>query len=78
MSAKAPRVSTGAPPTLRVRLISTATPPIPISSAIPRRMVNVWVRRKKISERAMNAGMVARTTAAMPEGTRCSAQNSRP
>ena len=76
--AMAPSVSTGAPPTFSVRLINTATPPIPIRRAIPRRAVKACVRRKKISDSAMNAGIVASTTAAIPEGTLCSAQNSRP
>jgi hypothetical protein len=31
-----------------------------------------------ISDSAMNAGMVASMTAATPDGTRCSAQNSSP
>jgi hypothetical protein len=31
-----------------------------------------------ISARAMNTGIVAIITAAIPEGTRCSAQNNRP
>ena len=36
------------------------------------------VPRSAISDSAINAGMVAIMTAATPEGTRCSAQNSRP
>ena len=40
--------------------------------------VSRCVRSITISDSAMNAGIVASITAAMPEGTRCSAQNSSP
>ena len=78
ISATAPARSMGAPPRPSERLISTATPPIPIRSATARRPVSLWVRRNRISDSAMNAGIVAIMTAAMPEGTRCSAQNNSP
>src|SRR5947207_5992114 len=76
--ATAPTGSMGAPLRLNQGLISTATPAIPIKSAVTKRTVSLWVRRKMISESAINTGIVAIMTAAMPEGTRCSAQNSSP
>ncbi len=77
-SATAPALLIGAPPRYNEWLISTATPPIPTRSASARRIVSLWVRRTRISDSAMNTGIVAIMTAAMPEGTRCSAQNNSP
>lgn len=80
-SAAAPKRSTGASAMAcnpLLRSTSTATPPIPIESATASRAVILRVRKRKISESAMNAGMVASTIAALPEGTRVSAQKSRP
>ena len=76
--AVAPSLSIGAPPRFSVWLISTPTPPMPSRSARARRTVSRCVRRKIISQSAMNTGIMASITAAMPDGTRCSAQNSRP
>src|SRR5208282_1573855 len=56
----------------------TATPAMPTSSAIPNLRLSRWVLRIAISEIVMNAGIVAITTAATPEGTRFSAQNKSP
>ena len=78
ISATAPSLSIGAPPRLSVWLISTPTPPMPIRSAAAKRIVSRCVRRKIISHSAMKTGIVASITAAMPDGTRCSAQNSKP
>ena len=77
ISATAPDLSIGVPPRFNEWVISTATPPIPIKSAIAKRTVTVCVRKKMISESAMNTGTVAIMTAAMPEGTRCSAPKQR-
>jgi hypothetical protein len=77
-SASAPDASIGTSPRPRERLTSTATPPIPIASANASRMVSLCVPRKRISERAMNAGMVAIMTAVIPDGTRRSAQKTIP
>src|SRR5258706_5442341 len=74
----APAVSIGAAPRFNELLISAATPAIPIKRARARRVVSFWVRRKNISDSAINAGIVAIMTAAIPEGTRCSAQNNTP
>ncbi len=78
ISATAPSLSIGAPPRSSERLISTPTPASPIKRADPKRTVSLCVRRKIISDNAINAGIVAIITAVMPEGTRCSAQNSNP
>src|SRR5437762_4042366 len=56
ISATAPALSIGAPPRLNEWLVSTATPPIPVKSAIARRSVSFCVRRKMISDSAMNTG----------------------
>src|SRR5258706_214951 len=78
ISAAAPRVSIGAPLKCNHGAISMATPAIPIRSAAPNRNVSCWVLRKITSDKDMNTGMVANMTAAMPDGTRCSAQNNDP
>ena len=77
-SAIAPDVLIGTSPRFSERFTSTATPPMPIRSAQARRTVSRCVPRKRISERTMNTGMVANMTAAIPDGTRCSAQKSSP
>src|SRR5262245_25549293 len=43
ISATAPILSIGAPPTFNERLINTATPPIPIKSAKANRRLSLWV-----------------------------------
>ncbi len=78
ISAAAPSVSIGAPLSRNHGLISMATPAIPITSAVPKRRVSRWVLRKTTSDSDISTGMVANMTAAMPEGTRCSAQNNDP
>ena len=79
-SATAPARSMGTSPKLRLseRLTKTDTPPIPIKRASASRNVSRCVRRMTISESVMKTGMVASMTAAIPEGTRCSAQNNKP
>jgi len=74
----APIVSIGTPPRFSEWLIMIATPPMPIRSAKAKRNVSFWVRRKTISDSAINTGVVAIITVAMPDGTRCSAQNNNP
>src|SRR2546426_11164207 len=59
INARAPTLSIGAPPRFRERLISTATPPTPIKRAKAKRTVSLCVRRKMISDSAINTGMVA-------------------
>src|ERR1039457_6943669 len=59
IKAQAPAVSTGASPRLIECPTRTATPAIPTRRATPSRNVRRWVRRKTISPRAMNTGMVA-------------------
>lgn len=82
--AMAPNASMGAPPRFSVRLINMerlirmATPASPMNKDVARRRVSFCVLRMRISEMVMSAGIMAVTTAAMPEGTRCSAQKSRP
>jgi hypothetical protein len=78
ISATAPPRSIGAPPSLKVRLISAATPTNPIANEPPSRSVILCVRKTTISAIAINAGIVAIITAAIPDGTRCSAQNTSP
>ena len=58
--------------------MSTATPASPMSSATARRGVGRWVRRIRISEMAMNAGMVAIMTAGAYGAVMSSAYNARP
>src|SRR5581483_12189579 len=75
-SATAPAVSIDVP--RDEWLISTATPAMPINNATASRDVNVCVRSRATSKIVMKAGMVDNITAAIPEGTRCSAQNNNP
>jgi len=78
ISAHPPTASMGASPKFAVRLTRTATPPTPTPRATANRIVNCRVFKTAISEIAMNTGIVAIITAAIPEGTRRSAQNSNP
>src|SRR5882762_5275047 len=78
IGAAAPHVSIGAPLKCNHGAISMATPAIPIRRAVPKRNVSRCVPRKTTSDSDMNTGIVANMTAAMPEGTRCSAQNNDP
>ena len=74
-SAISPLRSSGTSPSEAQGLESTITPAIPIASPIARRNVSRCVRRNVISSSVMQTGIMARITAAMPDGTRCSAQN---
>src|SRR5579862_214921 len=56
----------------------TITPPTPNSEATTSRAVSRRLLMMNISESAMNTGIVAIITAAIPDGTRCSAQNNSP
>jgi hypothetical protein len=76
--AMAPHASMGTPPRFRVRLMRMATPASPMNKDAARRMVSFCVLRMRISEIVMSAGIMAVTMAAMPDGTRRSAQKSRP
>lgn len=77
-SAIAPDGSMALSPSPNEWLTSTTTPPIPTSSAKASRRVRRCVPRKKISDSAMNTGMVANMTAVTPDGTRVSAQKTSP
>src|SRR5580704_3401028 len=68
ISATAPSRSIGVPSRFNERLTSTPTPPRPITSAKAKRTVSLCVRRKIVSDSAINAGIVAIMTAAIPEG----------
>ena len=78
IKAVAPIGSIGASPKFDEWLTSTATPAIPPTKPSASLPVSLWLFRITMSARAMNAGIVAIITAAIPDGTFCSAQNSKP